>query len=225
MRVVKTRFISAAIIGFALLFVATRFKHVPSTPAAVSPDEFVKAIADHRAPLIDLYFHEHLNPNARAAQDRPLLLAATLQQDWTTVHRLLEAGANVDLADETGLTPLMAAAMQGRIDIMRELIGRVTSVDVADRSGRTALHYAIAGRKNDVVEFLLPFMPDLGRYGSDLLAMALDAGDARITGLILNHLPVLQQWTPSTRRVLQEAIAADNRDRIKLLLAKHSVPP
>src|SRR5947208_3662539 len=64
----------------------------------VSPDDFVRAIADQRTPIIEMYLSEHLNPNARAAQDRPLLVSATLQKDWPTVHRLLDAGASVDLA-------------------------------------------------------------------------------------------------------------------------------
>src|SRR3954470_23792052 len=225
MRVVKNRWMFAAIIAFAVFIAATRFTHVPSAPSFVSADEFVKAIADHRSSLVDLYFAENLNPNARATQDRTLLLAATLQQDQDLVRRLLDAGACVDLADETGLTPLMAAAMQGNIDLLREFMGRVTSVDAPDRSHRTALHYAIAAQKRDAVDFLLQFMPNLAPYGSDLLATALDAGDAKITGTILNHLPPLQQWNASTRRVLQEALAADNRDRIRLLLAKHAVPP
>ncbi len=119
----------------------------------------------------------------------------------------------------------MAASMQGNIDILREFVGLVTKMDVPDRSGRTALQYAIAGQKSETVEFLLRFVPDLGPNGSDLLASALDAGNAKITEAILNRLPQLPQWTPSTRRVLTEAIAAENLDRVRLLLSKHSVPP
>lgn len=191
----------------------------------ISSDEFVRALADQRSWVIDLYLNEHLNPNARAAQDRPILLAATLQQDWPTVRRLLEAGACPDLADETGLTPLMAAAMQGQIDVLRELVGRVTKIDVPDRSGKTALDYAISAHQEAALEFLLQFVPDLGARGSDLLASALDGNNAKITGAILQRLPVLPQWSPATLRVLGEAISADNRDRVRLLLAKHAVPP
>lgn len=215
----------ASVAAVLLLIAATPVALVPSARWQVSPDEFVRAIAAKRTSVIDLYLGDHLNPNARAAQDRPLLLAATLQQDWVTVHRLLKAGAHVDLADETGLTPLMAAAMQGNLDILREFIGLVTKVDVPDRSGRTALQYAIAGQKSDAVEFLLHFVPDLGPQGSDLLATALDTGNAKITAAILNRLPQLPDWTTNTRRVLQDALAAGNDERVRLLLSKHAAPP
>src|SRR6185437_3953441 len=122
------------------LFGTTWIGHQGPVLSPISADEFVQAVSTHRTSLIDLYLREHLNPNARAAQDRPILLAAALEQDWETVRRLVRAGACVDLADENGTTPLMAAAMYGNVDVLRELIGLVTSVDVADRRGRSALH-------------------------------------------------------------------------------------
>jgi ankyrin repeat protein len=225
MSLLKNKSIFAGIAAILLLVAADPVARMPSAPSLISPDEFVRAVAGKRTSVIDLYLADHLNPNARAAQDRPLLLAATLQQDWDTVNRLIAANACVDLADETGLTPLMAAAMQGNIDMLRRFVGLVTRIDVPDRSGQTALQYAIAGRHSDTVEFLLQFMPDLGPRSGELLASALDAGDAKITGVILNRLPLLQEWTTSTRRVLQDALASGNQDRIRLLLAKHAVPP
>ena len=217
--------IFAGIVAVLALVAAQPVAYVPPMRSLISPDEFVRAIAAQRTSVIDLYLSDHLNPNARAAQDRPLLLAAALQQDWETVRRLLQADASVDLADETGLTPLMAAAMQGNIDILRAFIGRVTKVDATDRSGRTALQYAIGTQQSDTVDFLLPFMPDLGTHGSDLLAAAIDSGNARITEAILERLPKLPQWTVSTRRVLQDALAVGNQDRVRLLLSKHATPP
>ena len=114
-------------------------RNIGTSPRVLSPisaDEFVQALASHRVSLIDLYLRENLDPNARASHDRPLVVAAALEQDWETVRRLIKAGASPDLADEEGTTPLMAAASQGRIDILRELIVLVTSVDVSDRTTR-----------------------------------------------------------------------------------------
>ncbi|MEP7015217.1 MAG: ankyrin repeat domain-containing protein [Verrucomicrobiota bacterium] len=182
-------------------------------------------MAEHRTSLIDLYLREHLNPNARAAHDQPLLVSAALLQDWDTFGRLLQAGASPDLADENGMTPLMAAAMHGRIDILRELVGEVTSVDVPDRHGRSALHHAIMARNTETVEFLLPFVSDLAGQGSTLLAAALDSGDMKIADTLLDRLPPLQIWSPSARRVLESSVAADDKDRVRVLLGKHAVAP
>jgi ankyrin repeat protein len=217
--------VCGGVVAALLLGAATPVDRHRDLHSVISPDEFVRALAEQRMSVIDLYLDEPLNPNARAAQDRPLLLAAILQRDLNTAQRLLDAGACADLADETGLTPLMAAAMLGQIDLLRELVGRVMKIDVPDRSGKTALDYAISAHQEGALEFLLHFVPDLGPRGSDLLAAAIDGNNARITGTILERLPILPQWSAATLRVLREAISSDNRDRVRLLLAKHAVPP
>src|SRR6266446_644265 len=136
-------------------------------------------------------------PNARVAQGCTLLLIAALQQDRETVRRLLDAGARVDLADKTGFTPLMAAAMHGNLEMFRAFLERSANVNIA------------AGCRD----------------GRDLLGMALDGGNKKIVETILERLPPMQRWTASTQRVLAAALAAGAEDRIRLLLQKHAAPP
>ena len=228
MRTVKIQAISASAIALVVLFAATGLGPQPGAQSPISADEFVRAVAQQRMSLIDLYFSEHLDPNARAAQDRPLLLAAALQQDWDTVRRLLKAGACVDLADETGLTPLMAAAMLGNVEMIYTFIPLATNVAATDRSGRSALHYAVAAKKEAAVDLLLPQIPGLGKPcsdGRDLLAMALDTGSEKISGELMERLPPQLDWTASTRRALEVALRADNKQQVRLLLRKHTAPP
>lgn len=200
----------------------------PQVRSTISADEFVHAMAGHRAALIDLYFSESHNPNARAKQDRPLLVAAALQQDWGTVRRLLQAGASVDLADETGLTPLMVAALHGNTEMVHLFLPLATNAAATDRAGRSALHYAIAAGKKEVMEVLLPTVAGLGNPcadGRDLLAMALDTGNDKIIGALLDRLPPLPEWSGSTLRVLDAAVRAGDKAQIRMLLSKHTVPP
>jgi ankyrin repeat protein len=215
--------VSAAAI--LLLFSGSQPDPEPLIHSAVPGDEFVHAIAMHRTSLIDFYLSEHLDLNARAAQDRPLILAAALQQDWTTVHRLLNAGASVDLADENKLTPLMVAAMQGNVDMVREFISRVMNLEATDRKGWSALHYAIASGKREIVNLLLSVMPILEAGNSGLLDAALDEGDEKIIGAIAGRLARMQDWTTATRRALGVALSIDDRDLVRLLLKKHAAPP
>jgi ankyrin repeat protein len=213
------------LLAIVVLLATTGFGPEPAVMSPISPDEFVRAMVTDRTPVLDLYFGQRLNPNARGAQDRPLLLAATLQQDTPTVTRLLQAGASPDLADETGLTPLMAAAMQGNMELVRKFVGGVTNINSADRTGRSALQYAIANQKTEVVQFLLRMIPDFGSQAGDLVSAALDSGNKEIIGWIFDRVPPLPQWTAKTRQALDAAIAAGRQEQVKLLLSKHAVPP
>jgi ankyrin repeat protein len=208
-----------------LLFGSAALGPEPLVPSPVSADELVQAIATHRTSLIDFYLSQHLDPNARTAQDRPLILAATLQEDWATVRRLLDAGASVDLADQYRLTPLIVAAMQGKIDMVRDFIGRVMNLEATDRNGRSALQYAIASRKTEAVNLLLSVMPVLEATDGGPLDVALDAGDEKIVGAIVERLPAMQDWTGATRRALGVALAIGDRDLVRLLLKKHTAAP
>jgi ankyrin repeat protein len=197
----------------------------PRIISRISPDEFVQAIVTHRTSLIDLYLDEHLDPNRRAAHNRPLLVAAAVEQDWDTVQRLLQAGAHPDLADENGTTALMLAAKHGNMNILRRLMGTAMNIDFADRNGRTALHHAVAARQTKAIEFLLPLMPHLASYGSDLLALAIATGDMRIAEYLSERMPPSDKWSPGARRVLDQAIAGSNHAAVRLLLKKHAGPP
>ena len=214
-----------AILAALVLLGTTGFGPEPSVPSPIPPEQFVRALMTEHTPVLDLYFRENLDPNARGAQGRSLLLAATLQHDATTVSRLVQAGASADLADDNGLTPLMAAAMQGDIGVIRQLVGSVTNINAVDRQGRSALQYAIANQKVDVIELLLRLEPDLGLQAGDAVTSALDTDNKEIISMIFNRVPPLPQWTAKTLKALDDAITANNSEQVKLLLSKHTVPP
>jgi ankyrin repeat protein len=228
MSLLNSQAVFAGVFGGLVLVGATGMAPDPAGRSSVSADDFVQAIGAHRTSLIDLYLNEHHDPNARTAQDQPLILAATLEQDWPTVRRLLAAGASVDLGDRTGLKPLMAAAMSGNTDIVNEFIPLVTNVAATDRTGRTALHYAVTAGKAAAVEILLPVMQELGQHcvdGSDLLGMALESGNSKIIDYLLQRIPPQPQWTAAACRALETALASGNKDQVRLLLSKHTSPP
>jgi ankyrin repeat protein len=215
--IVGTAFLSLACVGVA-----------PEVRGPISADEFVRAMATHRTSVIDLYFASHMNPNARAKQDRPLILAAVLQQDQEIVQRLLHAGACVDLADESGMTPLMAAAMAGDTELIQTFLALATNPAAVDHNGRSAFHYAVGAGKTAAVEILLPTVQDLGELAKDgraALTMAVDAGNPQIVDLIFDHLPPSEAWSADTLHALDGALTAGNKDQVKLLLSKHTLPP
>jgi ankyrin repeat protein len=197
MRVFKRRFIFWAGIVFLILFWAAALGPEPPARISISPSELVRAVTIKRDSLIELCLIDHVDPNGRDAKGRTPLLIATLQQDWNTARRLIGAGALIDLADKNGFTPLMAAAMHGNVEIFRELLSRSTNLHVEARC----------------------------KDGSDLLGMALDGGNPKIVGFVVESLPTMPQWRSSTRRALQAALMTGDKGEIQLLLSKHSTPP
>ncbi len=228
MREFRSQAIFPNVIGAFALFAATAISLERQAHIAISGDDLVRAAVNQRASMIDLCLREPVDPNARGPQGRTPILIAALQGDWHTAQRLIDAGAPVDLADENGLTPLMVSAMGGKVDIVRALLRHLPRVEATEREGRSALYFALAAKQIEAAEALLPAMSNLvapGANGGDLLALALDSGNEKIIGEILQRLPPLPRWSLGASRALEAALAAGRKDEIRLLLGKHVVPP
>ena len=199
MRVFHRRFIlRSGLAALVLVFLwAIAIGPEPSSRIAISPDELVRAVTIRRGSLVDLCLMEHVDPNGRDEQGRTPLLIATSQQDWKTAHRLIDAGAAVDLADKNGFTPIMAAAGHGDLDMFQLLVARSTNLQPAKTCAD----------------------------GQDLLSVALDGGNPEIIKTVEQRLPTTTQWTASARRALSRALQMGKDDEIRLLLSKTSAPP
>jgi ankyrin repeat protein len=197
MRAFKRRFVFAVGVVLLILFWAIAVGPEPPARISISPGDLVRAVTIQRDSLIDLCLIEHVDPNGRDAQGRTPLLIAMSQQDWKTARRLVYAGALVDFADTNGFTPLMAAAMHGNLEMFRLVLARTADLHAEARTGD----------------------------GRDLLGMALDGGNPEIVEPVVERLPLMSQWTSSTRRALNAALQAGKKEQIRLLLSKHSAPP
>lgn len=181
-----------------------------------------------RGHVIDHCFNADTELSAPILRGPNAVINAALKQEWEIVRKLIDAGAAVETADETGLTPLMVAAKQGNVEMLRTLLEREARIDFMDFEGRTALHYAIAAGKHEALELLLGSMPNFqpsSAAGRDLFTTALQSGDMRTFQAILARFPATLEWTSDTLRALDVAIKADMREQVRLLLSKHPAPP
>lgn len=78
-----------------------------------------------------------------------------LRRDSTWLGYLLQKGANPNLADKKGTTPLMLATQLGYVDGIETLVRRKAAVDQTNRSGETALILAVQLRNTEAVRALL----------------------------------------------------------------------
>ena len=77
----------------------------------------------------------------KAEIDRTLI-AAIAGGDIEAVKQHLAAGADVNVKNKVGGTPLHFAALEGRKEIVELLIAKGGDVNVKDDGGRTPLDYA-----------------------------------------------------------------------------------
>ena len=192
---------------------------------AVAP---LPVVPPRRGNMIDHCFNADTELSAPIVRGPNAVITAALKREWEIVRKLIDAGAAVETADETGLTALMIAAKQGNLEMLRTLLEREARIDFMDFEGRTALHYAIAAGQHAAMELLFSSVPNFepsSPAGRDLFTAALQSGDMRIFQTILERFPATLEWTADTRRALDAALKANMREQVRLLLSKHQGPP
>ena len=104
-------------------------------------------ISDDDPAGVDLLLKRRVNVDARDTLGRTALMVAALQGHAGIVARLLDAGAQVGLADSRGTTPLMEATRSGSEAVLKLIVAREPGLDVVDATGRSALIIACQARQ------------------------------------------------------------------------------
>ncbi len=93
------------------------------------------------------------NPNARDERGQTALLIALKEESEKALKSLMaHPELDVNLANPAGETPLMLAALRGRLDWAQALLKRGAAVN---RPGWAPLHYACSGPDEGLVDWLL----------------------------------------------------------------------
>jgi ankyrin repeat protein len=123
------------------------------------------AVWHGRTSLVKRLLDAGADPNSsrKLGKETALLLAAG-QKDPNILQMLLDKGAHVNVADRSGLTPLMRAAMGGSLDFNLNTRGRIAlpihvklliehgaDVNAQDDRNNTALSFALEARTSPAV--------------------------------------------------------------------------
>ena len=98
------------------------------------------------------------------------LITAAHKGDLSEATRAIENGANVNAADEDGITPLYRAAEKGHQDAVALLLDKGADVKQVTTDGATPLHIAVEMGHRAVVELLLD-------KGADVKQVRTESGD------------------------------------------------
>jgi hypothetical protein len=119
---------------------------------------FLKAVKDRKGEEAEKFLSEPgtVIINTRDGTTGETALHIVIQRrDSTWLGYLLQKGANPNLADKKGTTPLMLATQLGYVDGIDWLVRKKVVVDQTNRSGETALILAVQLRNPEAVRALL----------------------------------------------------------------------
>ena len=109
---------------------------------------------------------------------------AASQGDRGLVEAFLRGGMDRNSVDSHGVTPLMAAAAAGKVDVTKLLLDENANPDLQDRDGDTALILAAAGNQPDTVRALVEGNADVRIHNKENRTALLKAANARFDGVV-----------------------------------------
>lgn len=129
------------------------------------------------------------NTNSNPAQVDNRLLQEIQTGTLDSVRQLLDSGANVNGATESGVTPLMNASGMGNKEVVQLLIARGANVNARTPGNFTALMQAALVGQTEIIKVLLdagadPGVKDTG--GKTAQTYAEERGNKEIVALLKN---------------------------------------
>ena len=120
--------------------------------------EFLKAVRDGEAQKVTDTLNEPgstvINHRDRTTGETALHIV-TKQREPIWIRFLLQKGANPNIADRDGVTPLMIASSFGYFEEVKELLKGGARVDVSNDAGETPLISAVHRRDTEMMKLLL----------------------------------------------------------------------
>jgi ankyrin repeat protein len=181
------------------------FQHDDGLPESGQLDELTQFRLNAKEPPVKLSLGEAVKIN-----------------DIARIKALLEAGADVNVADELGEKPLHIAAVRGYLQAASMLIAKGADVNGGDGRGLTPLHAAAWSGNNEVVALLIDKGADINAGDEDgvtpLHAAALAGRNETVALLIARGADVnvknAEGMTP-----LHAAALASDKETAALLIA------
>lgn len=174
---------------FRLTQAADRFaalRELEARRAAFTRERFAEAVAEGDQALVDLFIRGGMNPRATDEKGNPLLLIALRNGFSIVAHILIKAGADVDVIDSLGFTPLLLACgktTSGYQEVAKAIIHKGANVNARDPIGWTPLFLAVSNGSMEIAYLLLVYGADAKvktKKGESLTEIANKFGNSRL---------------------------------------------
>lgn len=194
-----------------------------SLAARYGHSDIVKLLAQHGA-FLDAS-HSGKTAKGPAVQDE--FMRAVLLGDDARLPVLLERGARIDFATDSGDTALTLAAGLGHLDAVKTLLAKGVAIDASTTYHSTALMWASYNGRPDVVRVLLTRGADYNRQdkgGWTALMYASQNGHTSIVMLLTSKGAAIETAGKDGDTALSVAAEKGRVDIVKHLLAKGANP-
>ena len=148
-------------------------------------EDFVFAVSNDRVAQVKELLAKGIDPNTVDPNGEPMLLLAARGGYTATVDALLAANANVNARSKFGDSALMAAALNGHLDLVKKLRSRGAELE---GPGWTPLIYAATGGQDAVINYLLAEGANINAVspnGTSALMMAVREGKGSTVTLLI----------------------------------------
>ena len=82
------------------------------------------------------------------------LMACVVKNNIEMLDILISKGANVDLSDENGITPLILATQFNNLVMVKKLLNAKANKEIKCKKNKTAFEYAIEFNYEEIINFL-----------------------------------------------------------------------
>ena len=150
--------------------------------------------------------YDHIN---FAISGKTPLYAAAFGGHVESAKLLIEAGANLEIADENGCTPLYVAVEEGHTAVVELLINAGANIEAANTYGNMPLHEAVWEEQTTVIEILLQAGANINTcdaFGKTPLCLAAALNRPKAAKMLIEaraNLEIADEngYTPLTRAV------------------------
>ena len=156
-----------------------------------------------------------------ASGTEPPLVGALKRADTTAARALVKQGADVNVADAIGMTPLHWAVQGNHVQLTQLLLGAGASATASTRYGVTPLSLACTVGNAPMIELLLASGADPNQtsaYGETVLMLAARSGVADAVTALLTHGADVNARTEGGQTALLWAADEDHSGVIRVLL-------